>query len=262
MQDNGIVGQNVGREPGWERYLSDRDRSVIAASGYGAPMGLGQRPALVIVDVTYNFCGRRPEPIEESVTEWHNSCGEEAWAAVDKIAELRSIFHAKRLPVFYTTRQEPGQGPFFEGRWKDKNPRFVSEGLPADRNMIVAEIAPTERDIVIEKMKPSGFYGTPLAGYLIDLGVDSIVVCGVATSGCVRATVVDAVSLNFKTAVIEECTFDRCEASHWVSLFDMDCKYADVLSLEEFASASTAYEAGVFDAQLAGVKGGQRPISL
>jgi nicotinamidase-related amidase len=244
---------------GWDRFLSERDRQVIAASGYGARMGLGKRPALVIVDVTYNFCGRRPEAIETSVADWHNSCGEDAWRAIDRIRALKGFFQEHSLPVFYTTRQEPGDGPFFEGRWKDKNPRFIREGQAADRNQIVAEIAPGEHDIVIEKMKPSGFYGTPLTGYLVDLGVDSLVVCGVATSGCVRATVVDAVSLNYRVCVIEDGTFDRCEASHWMSLFDMDCKYADVLPLDEFvAVAPEAYrDAGGF-AQLSGMRGGQQ----
>lgn len=246
-------------ERGWDRFLSERDRRVIASSGYGARMGLGARPALVIVDVTYNFCGRRPEAIESSVADWHNSCGEEAWHAIDRIRVLKDFFRERALPVFYTTRQEPGDGPFFEGRWKDKNPRFITEGQPADRNHIVTEIAPDEQDIVIEKTKPSGFYGTPLTGYLIDLDVDSLVVCGVATSGCVRATVVDAVSLNYRVSVVEDGTFDRCEASHWMSLFDMDCKYADVLDLEEFVTiAPEAYrQAGEFT-QLKGMRGGQQ----
>lgn len=253
-----MVAEVAAQVRGWDQFLTPRDREVIAASGYGARMGLGSRPALVIIDVNYNFCGRRPEPIEQSVEEWHNSCGEEAWAAIDHIVKLKEFFRERSLPVIYTTRQEPGDGPFFEGRWKDKNPRFIRPGQAADRNQIVAEVAPDERDLVIEKMKPSGFYGTPLNGYLIDLGVDSLVVCGVATSGCVRATVVDAVSLNYRVSVIEEATFDRCEASHWVSLFDMDCKYADVLPFAEFAQvAPSAYEKSGEFPELDQMHGGQ-----
>ena len=243
---------------GWDKYLSDRDREVIAKSGYGARQGFGSRPALVIVDVTYSFCGTRPDDtIMDSLDDWHNSCGEEAWAAVDQIATLLPVFREKGLPVVYTTRQEPGGGAFFEGRWKDKNPRFVTSKRPEYRNLVVESLAPGPRDIVVEKMKPSGFHGTPLVNYLIDLNVDSIIVAGVATSGCVRATVVDAASLNFKVSVLEEGTFDRCEASHWMSLFDMDSKYADVVSVADVREFAGGLPTGLFGDQLTQLEGGQ-----
>lgn len=81
------------------------------------------------------------------------------------------------------------------------------------------------------KAKPSAFFGTPLLSVLIDLGVDSLVVCGGTTSGCVRATVVDAFSYNLAVAVAAEATFDRIEASHWMSLYDLNLKYAEVVSV-------------------------------
>src|SRR5690242_20184135 len=91
-------------------------------------------------------------------------------------------------------------------------------------------IAPGPRDIVIKKQKPSGFFGTNLASYLTLLGCDSVIVVGTTTSGCVRATAVDAFSLNYRVILAEEGCFDRSEASHAVSLCDMHAKYADVVS--------------------------------
>ena len=86
---------------------------------------------------------------------------------------------------------------------------------------------------MIRKYKPSVFFGSMLAGFLTDLQADSIIACGGTTSGCVRATVLDGFSLNYRMSVVEECTFDRGQASHALSLFDMQAKYADVVSLEE-----------------------------
>lgn len=244
-------------ERGWDKYLSDRDREIIAKSGYGARQGFGLRPALLVVDVTYSFCGQRPDAIMDSLDDWHNSCGQAAWDAVEKIAGLLPVCHRAGIPVIYSTRQEPGDGAFFEGRWKDKNPRFVTSERPPHRNHIVEPIAPGQRDIVIEKMKPSAFHGTPLVNYLIDLNVDSLIVCGVATSGCVRATVVDAASLNYRVAVVEEATFDRVDASHWISLFDMNAKYGDVVSTTEVEQYLDSLDPGLFKEKLDSVVGGQ-----
>ena len=92
---------------------------------------------------------------------------------------------------------------------------------------------PPAADLVIGKLKPSAFHGTPLRSHLTLLGADSLVICGTTTSGCVRASVIDAFSYNLKVSVIEECVFDRGQASHKINLFDMAMKYADVISLKE-----------------------------
>jgi nicotinamidase-related amidase len=97
----------------------------------------------------------------------------------------------------------------------------------------VAEIAPQPQDLLCLKQKPSGFFGTNLAAYLQLLGADSVIVTGTTTSGCVRATVLDAFSLNFRVAVAEEGCFDRSQASHAINLCDMHAKYADVVPTAE-----------------------------
>ena len=88
-------------------------------------------------------------------------------------------------------------------------------------------------DIVIYKSRPSIFFGTPLLTMLAALKVDTLLVCGGTTSGCVRASVIEAHTNNFRVAVIEEGTFDRGQISHKINLFDMNAKYADVVSVSE-----------------------------
>ena len=107
-------------------------------------------------------------------------------------------------------------------------------------NTILPTIAPRPQDIVIRKAKPSVFFGTLLNAYLVDLQVDTIIATGGVTSGCIRSTVVDGFSYNYRLAVVEECTFDRGEASHAVGLFDLQSKYADVVRLDERAGGARA----------------------
>jgi maleamate amidohydrolase len=108
-----------------------------------------------------------------------------------------------------------------------------SENSRLKGSEIVADISPQKHDFIILKKKPSVFFGTPLMSYLNKLDIDTVLVTGGTTSGCVRATVIDAFSYNFFVGVIEDCTFDRGEVTHAINLFDMDMKYADVMALHE-----------------------------
>ena len=112
---------------------------------------------------------------------------------------------------------------------------------------IVRAIAPQPQDLVCLKQKPSGFFGTNLAAYLQLLGADSVIVTGTTTSGCVRATVLDAFSLNFRVALAEEGCFDRSQASHAINLCDMNAKYADVVKTDEVIEYFDTLPAGLFD---------------
>lgn len=218
--------------PGWQRYLTDDDHAVLAAAGYGGRVGLGDSVALLVVDVTYGFCGDAPLPILESIATRKLSCGQPAWQAVDVIAQLVEIARANGVPVVYT-RPDPARAGSAGGRWEAKNVRRDSERSDG----IVDEIAPAPGEVVIVKEAPSGFFGTTLMSHLTALGVDSLLVCGGTTSGCVRATVVDAFSYNLKVSVVADGTFDRVPASHWMSLFDMQLKYADVRTISESRAA-------------------------
>ena len=216
----------------WDKYLTERDKQVFKTSGFGARGGFGKRPALLIIDVSYGFAGDKPEPILDSIKRWSNSCGAESWDAIAVIKELASGFRAKKLPVIYTTGVNRADG-WDVGSWAWKNTR-TSESLPTptqniDANAIVSEIAPQAQDLVVLKQKPSGFFGSNLQSYLQLLGADSVVVTGTTTSGCVRATVIDAFSLNFRVSIAEDGCFDRSQASHAINLCDMHAKYADVM---------------------------------
>jgi maleamate amidohydrolase len=215
----------------WDDFLTEQDKSVFGAGGYGSRMGLGDRPVVLVVDVTYGFCGDRREPILDSVRRWRSSCGEAAWDALPHVATLCAAARQRDVPVVYTHGAPRRADGLDRGRWADKNRRQAQD--PPQTNEILTEVAPAPADVVIAKEKPSAFFGTPLASYLVALGADSLIVCGTTTSGCVRASVVDAFSLNYRVAIAAEATFDRGQASHWINLFDMDMKYADVLGMSE-----------------------------
>jgi nicotinamidase-related amidase len=238
----------------WDAFLTERDRRIFDAAGYGSRGGLGQRPVVLVIDVNYNFVGDHREPIEDSVRRWRNSCGEEGWQAVDHIQELLAVARERRVPILYSTGLQPRPDGWDSGRWADKNRRRredVRSGDEADLgNTIPSPIAPCPEDIVIRKNKPSVFFGSLLASFLVDLQADSILACGGTTSGCVRATVIDGFSYNYRMAVVEECTFDRGQASHALSLFDLGQKYADVMSLAETETYLRDLPAGLFDERL------------
>jgi maleamate amidohydrolase len=212
-------------------FLTERDLEVFAAGGYGVRAPLGQQPALLVIDVTYGFCGDRPEPILASIQRWRNSCGLAAWDALPHVERLLSAARRVDIPVFYTRGAPRRTDGSDRGRWADKNAR-QSTDTPQSVE-IIAEITPQERDFVIEKRKPSAFFGTALVSHLISRQIDTLIVCGTTTSGCVRATVIDAFSYDYRVMVAEEATFDRGEASHAMALFDMDMKYANVAPVDE-----------------------------
>ena len=218
----------------WDDILTERDKQVFAKSGYGKRAGFGQRPTVLVIDMNYNFIGDRPEPILKSIERFRNSCGEEGWNGVHRIRELLAAARKKHLPTFYTTGHEGGSAVAF-GRWHGKNSRGGEDKGErwSKGNDIVAEIAPQDGDILIRKQKPSAFFGTPLISMLNEVHADTVLVAGCTTSGCVRASVIDAFSYNFSVSVVEECVFDRGQASHKINLFDMNMKYADVVSLKE-----------------------------
>src|SRR6266581_3216925 len=237
-------------EPIWNQYLTERDKAVFAAAGYGARGGFGKRPALLIIDVNWAFCGEHPEPILESIKRWRNSCGEDAWVALPYIKALIDKARAKGIPVIYTTGVRRADN-WDAGSWSWKNNRSGEDVTKYETNLedneIVADIAPGPRDIVIYKQKPSGFFGTNMASYLTLLGCDSVIVTGTTTSGCVRATVLDAFSLNYRIALAEEGCFDRSQASHAINLCDMNAKYADVVKTSEVLEFFDTMPPGQYD---------------
>ncbi len=157
--------------------------------------------------------------------------------------------HRKGVPVIYTTGVRRPDN-WDAGGWARKNSRS-NEAPKTSSNRhgydIVDEIAPEPKDLVIYKLKPSGFFGTPMTGYLTQLNCDSVIVTGTTTSGCVRATVLDAFSYNYRVALVEDGCFDRSEASHAITLCDMNAKYADVVRTNEVLAYFETLEEGMFN---------------
>ena len=222
----------------WDAYLTDLDRQVFQAAGYGRQMGLGKRPALFIIDVHYNFVGEQPEPILEAVRKYRTSTGERGWAAIHHIVPLLEFFRKKNWPVVYTVSERRAD-LLDSGVQTQKSHRGQEKTIVENTRAteVVTEVAPQPADLLISKRKPSAFFGTPLMSHLNFMDIDTLVITGCTTSGCVRATAVDSYAYNFHTVVVEDGVFDRFESSHAINLFDLNAKYADVMNSQALIDA-------------------------
>ena len=217
----------------WADSISADDEQRYAAAGFGHPIGMGSRPALLIIDLQYRSTGSRPMPFFEALEEYRTSCGDVGWAAVTQVHRLLTRFRAAGWPVLYpfvAPKQE-----FDAGALGAKVPAIMD--ISAAGYRFVDEIAPQQQDVLLPKRHPSAFFGTPLVSYLVARGIDSLVVTGATTSGCVRSTVVDGFAYNFKITVPSDAVYDRTPTVHQVNLFDMAQKYADVMSTDEVLAA-------------------------
>jgi maleamate amidohydrolase len=222
----------------WDAFLTEQDREHLETWGKTRPAGMGSKPAVLVIDDYYSVLGLERLELFESMRKWPMSCGLEGWKAIDKTVDLLTMARDAGIEVIYARGLESFPR---SSSWARKMPlRLATDELtPEERamgNEIVAEVAPRPGELVIEKAAASAFHGTPLLFHLIAQGIDSLIVCGETTSGCVRATVVDGATYRFKVSVVEECCFDRTEAAHAINLFDMHQKYADVVDLGYIAS--------------------------
>jgi len=195
--------------------MSSTDRKALEREA----QGLGQSPALLIVDVIKGF------------TDPDCPLGSEATSVVEANRQLMGLFHAQNHPVYLTTvvYDSDDQASVFRARvpalnvlsrgshWCDIDPR-----LPLSAS-----------DVLVEKTHASAFHGTGLAEQLINKGIDSLIITGLTTSGCVRASAVDGLQHNFKVVIPEEATGDRDPNAHLANLYDLNAKYVDVLGLED-----------------------------
>lgn len=216
----------------WTHFLTERDQAVLATTSWAktAPFGLGTCPMVLAVDLYYAALGHpRGRDLRDVLADWPSACGPHGWEAVDRTVPVLAAAREVGVPVGYFHAAPPGLG-----RWNRKPAgRLTPRPGTKDPNGIVAEVAPEPGDVVLTKIAPSCFHETPLDTVLRSRGIDTLLVCGEATSGCVRATVVDACTRGYRVGVVGDCCFDRFEASHWMSLFDLDQKYSDVISAAE-----------------------------
>ncbi|WP_052731956.1 isochorismatase family protein [Devosia geojensis] len=193
---------------------------------------VGPKPALILIDL-YNLAYRGgPVPPVTLQDQFPSSCGIHAHNAIEPTQRLIASARAAGIPVIYcTSDQRPFAAPRGVGATRRKKPS-AAQRFPDDFE-IWADFAPHDGDVVIRKQRASIFQGTPLISHLNLLGVQSLIVCGESTSGCVRASCVDGYSNGLHVSLVEECTFDRHELVHKMNLFDLHHKYADVMHIDE-----------------------------
>ncbi|MGO4887581.1 isochorismatase family protein [Anaerobacillus sp. MEB173] len=214
----------------WEELLSETDKEVVKKGGYGKSRGLGKKPLIMVIDIQNNYVGE-DKPILDQIGEWPSGGGEAGWRAIEKVEKLLDKAREDNVPILYTRNvQKNISFDSFSNKTNRDQSKYVDGHFGAE---IVERVAPKEGELVLDKAYASAFYATPLVSWLVKLGVDSLLIVGGSTSGCVRATAVDAVSRNFNVAIIEDCVYDRIELSHKASLFDLWMKYTDVINLEE-----------------------------
>ncbi len=208
--------------------MSDDDfesaERLYRSMGIGERVGFGAHPAVLVVDFTYGF------------TDPASPIGCDMSAALVATSRLLDGARAASLPVFYTVN---GFRPDLRdaGVWPRKLPGLSHLVLGTRWTEIDERVRPADDDVVLVKQYPSAFFGTSLASMLAAAHVDTLVVAGTTTSGCVRATVVDGLSHGYRVVVPAECVADRHEAPHRANLFDIDSKYGDVVDLDEVLRA-------------------------
>jgi maleamate amidohydrolase len=200
--------------------------------GFSRRVGFGQRPALLIIDCIHGCSDPAISPL-----------GIPMDAELKNIRRLLDLCRQKGFPVVHTTVVYSEEN-FRDGGWFIKKVPSLEVLRPgAKETQFMPDVMPRAGELVIEKRYPSGFYGTHLQSFLTGCGVDTVIVTGDSTSGCVRATVVDAVSGGFRVIIPRQCVADRVALSHAVNLFDMDSKYGDVMDVEDVVAAVTAMPA-------------------
>lgn len=212
-----------------EDFLSEEEHDIVSAysPGFSRKPDLGSSPAILAVDFTYSFVGD-DVPILDSIKKWPKSAGHSAWEAVRKAVTIVNAARELSIPIYNTAAPGEIKSPVGFGS------KTRREGDDFGATTIVEELAPkTADDHIIRKIYPSAFFATNLASELVKNRIDTLLVMGGTTSGCVRASVVDASSYHFHVGLISDAVFDRINISNIVNLFDMKMKYADVLTAKE-----------------------------
>lgn len=214
----------------WQDVISEGALKIY--SHYERDTYVGSSPALLAIDL-YNLAyqgGARP--VEELIDKYPSSCGENAWNAIPPTEQLFKAARITGIPIIYSTTEKRSEANITYAHATNRQRVQVSP----DVWDIKEEFSAQEGDLIIYKQRASAFSGTPLVSQLNQLGVDSLIVCGESTSGCVRASVVDGYSNGIHVTIAEECVFDRHILSHKVNLFDLHHKYADVMHVDEIVN--------------------------
>lgn len=204
------------------------DAAIYARQGMGNRSGLGDAPALVIVDFVLGFA----DPAHFG--------GGNIGPAIEQTAGLLAFARARGWPVAHTRVVYADDGSD-AGVFTLKAPSLLKLTETSPLSQIVPELVPLPGELIVRKRGASGFFATPLAGWLTFRRVDTVIVAGCTTSGCVRATVVDAMQHDFRCVVATDCVGDRAIGPHDANLFDMGQKYADLMTRAEIEDASSLH---------------------
>ncbi len=198
---------------------------IYRRQGFAHTLGIGAAPAVVIVDFVIGF------------TDPAHFGGGNIGEAIDQTVNLLSLARAKGWPVAHTRVIYADDGAD-AGAFAAKVPSLRNLTETSELSQIVPELQPITGELLIRKRQASAFFQTGLADWLAYRRVDTVFIAGCTTSGCVRASVVDACSHNFRTIVVTDCVGDRAIGPHEANLFDMGQKYADLMTLEAIKSAT------------------------
>jgi len=199
----------------------DQDQEFFRQRGFGLRIGFGERPALLVIDMVKAF------------TDPAMMLGADLDAQVAAISPLLGVAHERGIPVIFSTVMYHEADFRDAGIWALKQKGVVTLKAGTDGVAVDPRLDMREGDGLLVKKYASCFFGTDLVARLVSRQVDTLIITGCTTSGCVRATAVDAVQTGFRPMVVREAVGDRSAAAHAQSLFDLDAKYADVVSLDE-----------------------------
>ena len=190
----------------WDEFVPAGELDRLRANGFGGEVEAGERPCMLVVDVTLSFLS----------TDYPTGCGQPGWDRLPAIVKLLDTARAAGIPRVLTCGSAP-DAEFVGGAVKLSQDRETA--LRVHEAPFPPELAPRDDEYVVAKAKASAFFGTPLLTYLHRHDVDTLIVCGTTTSGCVRATVVDAASYGYPVLVPEDACFDRSAFAHAANLF-------------------------------------------
>ncbi|TAN24949.1 MAG: isochorismatase family protein [Actinomycetota bacterium] len=217
---------------GWEEVFPAPDREIYRRAGFGKSAKWDGRPALVIIDALWSFIGHKPVDVLEAIKEYPTACGKAGWDGLDRISAALEFFRGSSLPVVYVCA-DGSLRDVYGATTRTRNPVLLSD---EDAFGIPEMISPMEGEPIVKKTKASGFFRTPLDILLRRINVDTVVLAGCTTSGCIRASAVDSHSLGFETVLLSDAIWDRSTFSHEVSLFELSMKYASVATVDEASS--------------------------
>jgi nicotinamidase-related amidase len=211
----------------------DRTREVYERAGFGGSITLGERPAVLVVDFSRGF------------TDPECSLGADMTSEVEATRKVIDAARGIEAPIVFTTIGF--EANLRDGSlWIEKAPALAELRIGGEWIELDERLGKKDEDTVILKKGASAFFGTNLASILAHEKIDTVVLCGATTSGCIRATAVDLLQFGYPTLVPRDCVGDRAEAPHEANLFDIQAKYADVVSVEDAIAYLEGVGAGLY----------------